>query len=345
MSDAHFGFQTMSPETYTDWYADEYPNLRHRSPFHHPAWLGAISSGRGIKPMHLGVFRDDRLVGALPGFTYGIGPARLYGSPLRGAMTSYLGPIGTEIPEDMSGLLALSKEASSHLRRRHRLVYTRVTLRNTPEEGKADLGEAWVQQRPGSYRLDIRGGEESVWDNLTSDCRRNIKKAIKKEVDVEPLADPDLFYEMLDNTLRRHDSTSSHSRRFFHSLFNELGSMLQPLSATHRGQIIAAGLFLRDDRELHYLSGASEPAFGSFPTSYLLHWRAIQSAIEDGLSVFNSDASRIRSIDRFKESFRPELERRHTLIGSPPLVYRAQKKLISGYRSYRQLRARLTFGG
>lgn len=336
-----YEFEIMSASDYGTWFGDRRDELMHRSPFHDPAWLTATSRGRGIKVMNLAILKNGTLVGALPGFTFGFGPARVYGSPLRGTMTSYLGPIGTAIPESTRGLLDLTKQASAHLRRRHGLPYTRVTLRNTPPEGKPEFGDSWVQQRPGSYRLDISPGEEAVWENLTSDCRRNIRKAIKKEVEIEPLDDPDLFYDMLDATLRRHDSTSSHPPKFFHALFEDLGDLLQPRSAVHRGQVIAAGLFLRDDTELHYLSGASDPAFGSFPTSYMLHWTAIQNAIKDGLSVFNSDASRIRSIDRFKESFRPELERRHTLIGSTPLLYRAQKKLIAGYRALRHARARL----
>jgi hypothetical protein len=86
------------------------------------------------------------------------------------------------------------------------------------------------------------------------------------------------------------------------------------------------------------------PEYGNLPTSYLLHWHTIVAGIRAGLKVFNSDASRVRSIDRFKESFRPTLEKRYTLIWAPSYVYRAQKKLIAGYRHLRRFRAWLNPG-
>jgi hypothetical protein len=337
--------EAISPDTYRDWFLANRSELRHRSPFHEPSWIAAVARGRKGNQLHLGLWDGPELVGALPGFTSGLGPARVFGSPLRGAMTSYMGPIGLDLPDAPQDLLALVEEAIGYLKKRHGLIYARVTLRDTPAETTAESEGSWVHQRPGSYRLDLSGGEDTVWKGLTSDCRRNINKAIGKDVEIGMLDDPDLYYDMLDRTLRRHGSTSSHPPQFFRALFDELGPLLRPLSALHDGQVIAAGLFLMDDKELHYLSGASEPAFGSFPTSYLLHWRAIQEAIENGVGTFNSDASRIRSIDRFKESFRPQFERRHTLIASSPLVYWAQKKLISGYRTYRRTRARVRATG
>lgn len=338
-------FAIVTFDAYREWFFQQDEGLRHNSPFHHPSWLSAVSKTSRSEPLPVQISDGGRVIGMLPGFRSGFGPAKIWGSPLKGMMTSYLGPVGTGTPEDPDELIELTKSASHYLRQEHRFPYTRVTLRNSPPAGKPELGPSWQQQRPKSYRLDLTPGEDAVWENLTSDCRRNIRKAIKQEVEVAPLQDPDVFYSMLDQTLRRHGSTSSHPPRFFHALFDELGPLLQARSALFEGQVIAAGLFLRNGRELHYLSGASDPAFGSFPTSYLLHWNAITEAIEDGVAVFNSDASRIRSIDRFKESFRPELERRHTIVGAPPMVYWAQKRLISGYRGYRRIRAKLAPGG
>jgi hypothetical protein len=340
-----YEFQIVSAQTYSSWYEGLNGENQHGSPFHHPAWLSAATTAVKSEQMPVQISEAGRVVGMIPGFAAGLGPAKMWGSPLKGMMTSYLGPIGTEIPVEREALLDLTRSASAFLRRRHRYVYTRVTLRNSPSEGKPDLGPSWEQQRPKSYRLDLSEGEEAVWNNLTSDCRRNIRKAKKQEVEVTSLEDPDVFYRMLEETLRRHGATSPHPSRFFHALFEELGPLLKPRAAVYQDQVIAAGLFLSDGRELHYLSGASDPAFGSFPTSYALHWNAITDAIEQGVSVFNSDASRIRSIDRFKESFRPELERRHTIIGSSPLVYWAQKKMIAGYRNYQKARARLSSAG
>lgn len=340
-----YTFDVVDRDQYRTWYADKQAVLEHRSPFHQPAWLAAASEGLGFTDVYVGIFHDGQMVGVVPGFLARRGPVRVFGSPLRGTMTSYLGPIGSDLPTDEESLIDLSRQAGEFVRRRFKVVYARFTLRSAPAEGTPDLGPSWRQQRPLSYRLDLTGGEEAVWDGLKSDCRRNIRRARRENIEVEPLDDPHLFYRMLDRTLRRHGSTSFHSERFFEILFSGLTvPQFRPLAAIYRGKAVAGGIFYGDDRELHYLSGASEPENGSLPTSYLLHWHALQLAMADGLSVFNSDASRVRSIDQFKESFRPTLERRHTMIWAPSPVYRAQKHLISGHRRLRRLRAKVSPG-
>jgi len=337
--------EVIDRDEYRRWYSGHRAMLDHRSPFHEPAWMAAASEGLGFTDVYIGVFDNDGMIGAVPGFMARRGPVRVFGSPLRGTMTSYLGPVVFDLPAGDESLIDLSRHVGEFVRRRFKVVYARFTLRSTPAEGKPDLGPSWKQQRPGSYRLDLTGGEQAVWDSLKSDCRRNIRRALRDSIEVEALDDPHLFYGMLDRTLRRHGSTSFHSERFFESLFGGLAAPeFRPLAARFRGKLIAAGLFYSDDRELHYLSGASERENGSLPTSYLLHWHALQLAMADGVSVFNSDASRVRSIDQFKESFRPTLERRHTMISAPPSVYRAQKHLISGYRKLRSVRAKVSPG-
>jgi hypothetical protein len=111
--------------------------------------------------------------------------------------------------------------------------------------------------------------------------------------------------------------------------------------AKYQGQIIAACLFLHDDQEVHFVSGASLPQFGNLPTSYLLHWNAIEKASASGLRVYNSDASQIPSIDQFKESFRPVLEKRFTLIWAPKHVRTAQDIFLSGLTTLRRLQSRI----
>jgi hypothetical protein len=336
------GFDSMTSAEYRQWFAEHAPTLRHRSPFHHPSWIGAVAQGTRTQPFFLTISAGGELIGVLPGFFANLGPLKAFGSPLRGQMTSYLGPVGPGLPTHADGLVQVTADAIDFLRSRFRLAYARTVLRDTPAAGTPSLGVGWAQQRPGSYRLDITGGPERVWQGLTSDCRRNIRRTIERGVTIADLDDPDSFYDMLDQTLRRHGSTSSHKPRFFRALFDESrpAGILRSLCAQHEGSVLSAGLFLLDDTEIHHLSGASNPVSGSSPTSYLLHWRAIEDAA--GLKVYNSDASRIRSIDRFKESFGARLDRRHTLIWSPRPVYRAQKGAIVAYRRYRNLRATLS---
>jgi lipid II:glycine glycyltransferase (peptidoglycan interpeptide bridge formation enzyme) len=196
---------------------------------------------------------------------------------------------------------------------------------------------------PRSYRLDLTRGVEALWAGLESDCRRNVRKAERLGIATSDMKDPHLYYKMLDETMRRHGTVSWHPEAFFRQLMGGLTrrDLLWSWSADFDGKMVAGGLFLHDVNEIHFLSGASDPEFGSLPTSYLLHWHAIRTAACAGLRSFHSEASKVRSIDQFKESFRPTVERRHTLIWAPHFVRRAESAFMFASARLRQLRKRL----
>jgi lipid II:glycine glycyltransferase (peptidoglycan interpeptide bridge formation enzyme) len=115
--------------------------------------------------------------------------------------------------------------------------------------------------------------------------------------------------------------------------------------ARYDDRIIAAGLFFHDDREMHFIAGGSVSGYGSLPTSYLLHWHAIAAAARSGLQVFNTEASGIPSIDAFKETFNPRLERRDTLIWARRPVRRAEASLRRWNKRIRSVGGRLRHPG
>ena len=325
----------ISGAEYRRWFDSDGPAPDHRSPFHHPAWLEAASVGIDFQLRFIGIVQSGELVAAVPGFLTRRGPFRLFGSPLRGTMTSYLGPVGALGDVDRT---ELALQCSRFARARWRVAYTRFSFRDVPAKGRVSLGAGWRQSTPRSYRLDLTKGSDALWARLESDCRRNIRKAGRLGITTVNMNDARLFYGMLEETLQRHGSTSWQPEAFFRMIMEGLlpRDLLWSWGAHYDGKIIAAGLFLHDENEVHYLSGASRPEYGSLPTSYLLHWRAIETGANAGLKTFHSEASQVRSIDQFKESFRPMAERRHTLIWTPRIVRRAEKAYMEASRRMRR---------
>lgn len=326
---------------YGKWYETNRETLVGRSPFHEPEWLNAISGATGFDLRFVGVMDGSELTTVVPGFLTRTGLVRMFGSPLRGTLTSYLGPVGLD-PAVFDGGTDLALRVANFARRKWWTPYYQCTLRDAPSEMPPPPGPGWHQQRPSSYRLDLTIGEEELFAGLKSKCRRNVRKAAREGVKIVELDDVATFYAILESTMNRHGSSSWHSQQFFERLIRGLdgSGLLHAWAAEYEDQIIAAGLFLSDENEMHYLSGASLPKFGSLPTSYLLHWHAISWAARSGMQVFNSEASRIPSIDYFKESFSPELERRHSLIRAPGLLWRARKSFVRWSRFVRARRAR-----
>lgn len=74
------------------------PDITPATLYHDALWLEAVQEGLGMKVVILGVYDGQELVGVLPGFVarkYGV---RLFGAPLRGSMTPYLGWIFKQAP-------------------------------------------------------------------------------------------------------------------------------------------------------------------------------------------------------------------------------------------------------
>jgi CelD/BcsL family acetyltransferase involved in cellulose biosynthesis len=335
----------ISLEEYQEWFELQHSNLQGRSPFHHPLWLETVGRALRFKTIYLAVSDHGCLTTVVPGFLYMRGPVRLFGSPMRGTMTSYLGPV--TIKPDLSDeeRIELLEMCTSFVRKEWRVAYSRYTLRNEPVH-PPKLASNWNDQRPGSYRLDLSNGIEDIWKGLKSDCRRNIRRAREVGMEVVPFEDAGLFFHMIDATFRRHGSTSFHKESYFQALIYELvpRDLMWAWGVKYQGEIIAGAFFLHDDNEVHFISGASNPEFGSLPTSYLLHWHAIETSVKNGLVVFNSERSRVPSIDRFKESFRPVLEKRYTLICAPRYLHSAQKLFIKGYARLRRINSLIKRG-
>jgi len=338
--------EEISFDNYQAWFEHNYQSLNNRSPFHHPAWFDCVSRGINFNIFIIGIFEGQELIAALPGFQTNRGPMKLFGSPLPGAMTSYLGPVGLLDFQEKDKLSELISELNQFVRIQLNVSFLRITMRDASQHYPMDMTSNWEQERPRSYRLNLTPGEEALWKGVKSDCRRNIKRARREQIEIRPLQDAGMFFYILEETLKRHGTTSWHKERFFQLLISELipRDLLWAWGAHYQGETIAAGLFFHDEHEMHFLSGASLPNYGNLPTSYLLHWHAIMTATEAGLKIYNSEASRIPSIDRFKESFRPNLERRHTLIWSPNYARIAKKVYVYSSSTWRSLRSKMEKG-
>ena len=333
--------RSLEPAEYAAWFAANCASLPQRSPFHHPAWLDAVSTGTDFDVRFIGVTDGGEVIAVVPGFLARRGPLRLFGSPLRGTMTSYLGPLSLDSALTADGARELMVACADFARRRWWAPYAQFTIRDATPDRRRPPDGGWHEQRPGSYRLELDAGEDALFAQLKSHCRRNVRKAAREGVTVVPFDDAALFHRILAETFRRHGSSSWHPPRFFRALMRLAEhDLLHAWAAQYQGQTIAAGLFLHDDQEMHFLSGASLPKYGSLPTSYLLHWHAIATAARDGLHVFNSEASRIPSIDAFKESFNPVLERRSTLIHAPGALWAARRSFIRWTKATRRVRSR-----
>ena len=336
--------KVISHDTYAAWFEQQRGLLQHCSPFHHPAWLAAVGKTLPFEVVFVGGYYGHELVAALPGVLTRRGPFRLFGSPLRGTMTSELGPVGLALPSTAPELFDSVQRYSRFARKQWGVEYTEVALREFPV-AQHDLGGGWERSERCSYRLLLDRDEAALWAALKPRARRHIRKAQQLGIRIVPLDDARLYYRMLDETFARRGTSGWHPEHFFRVLLDELvpQQVVWALGAEYEGQIIAAGLFLRDDQELYYLSGASFSHYRYLPTSYLLHWHVITSAVRAGIQVYDfAGRGNIPSIDHFKESFSPQPTVSCSLSWAPPHVRYAKRLFLSSLPYVRRFKRWIT---
>lgn len=334
----------ISAGRYAEWYGGLAVDTTSRSPFHHPAWLSVAGQGSGCTTVYIGIYSGAELVAVLPAFLTRRGPLRLFGSPLRGTMTSYLGPIGW-LPDGPERAILLD-DCARYARRTWHAHYIEYILAASPGDEGTDRGPGWEVARRGSYQLDLRRGEAALWAEIKGRARRNIRKAERLGVRIVPLQDPGAFHRMQSDTFARRGTVPTFSLGFHRLILERLAplGLIEAWGAEYEGQLIAGGIFLGDDREVHYLSGASLSQYRAIPTSYLLHWHVIMRAARAGRSCYDFTGRGIAGIDQFKEGFSPTSIDYWTANWATAPVRLAQRGFLAALPRFRRLQRHLGGG-
>jgi Acetyltransferase (GNAT) domain len=314
----HLSLRVTPPGEYREWFEARRAVLRRRSVFHQPLWLDAVGRGSRGDLVCIGAYDAGELVAVLPGFLARRGPFRLFGSPLRGTMTSYLGPVGLASAVSEGQVGELIRACDQFARGQWGVDYTEFTLREAPGgEDLGKLGPGWEPRRPSSYCLDLSRGEAALWQGMRGRCRRWIRKAQRLELMTVPLRDPHRYHEMQEQTFARHGRRAPHPETFLRIVMDLPADLVWSRGTEYAGRLIAGGLFLHDDQEVHYISGATLSAFRSVPGHYPLLWDAITAGVRSGQRVFDFFGRGVPSIDEFKESFGPEVVEYWSLSRAP----------------------------
>ncbi len=169
-----------------------------------------------------------------------------------------------------------------------------------------------------TFHVPCRPATE-VWDAMAGRCRTSIRKADKlgTTVTLTPATPAELapgsdFRRLYECTM---DKVDAHHYYFFGNSYYEallagLGEdLLIGLARDPHGEALAAALFMKGPRTLHYhLSGATLEGSRRGATNKVL-WQAIQFAISEGLDgvLLGGGVSGGDGLERFKRSFGGEM--------------------------------------
>src|SRR2546426_141404 len=155
-----------------------------------------------------------------------------------------------------------------------------------------------------TYAIEYLCDLDRVWAEMRENQRREIRKAEKRGITVEP-CEPEVVAENLAKTYGRQGLQSpvtAHLLRVIHRAAqqNDAGECFAARDAN--GRVHAAAMLVWDRKRAYYLAGGGDPTLRTSGATALLLWKIMQFA-SGRSAVFDFEGSQIPAVERFFRSF------------------------------------------
>lgn len=198
------------------------------------------------------------------------------------------------------------------------------------------------------FRLNVEGKtEEEILSGFHQKWRYNIRLAERKGVEVKICGKEQVpaFADLMLTTGVR-DGFVTRKPEYFAAMLDNLGEHARLYMAFHEGTPIAGTLAIHYGDKVWYLYGASSNEHRNLMPNYLLQWRMIQWAVENGCRVYDfrgvsgdvSEDNPLYGLYRFKQGFGGDFTE---FVGEldyvvQPAVYHLTEKATSVFKELRR---------
>lgn len=257
--------------------------------FHTPEMFQVFARTEGYKPtLWAAVENDGRILALLlpVEITLMRGPARRFTSRAV-VYGSVLCADGDSSRQALEALLkAYRREVKSSL------LFTELrNLSDLTDLQPALNNSGFIHEEHLNYLLDLERTPEEIWQSIRSNARRNINKARKSEVVIEPVncaEQVSVAYELLRDTYQRLQVPLAHSS-LFQSAFEILspaGRLRMLVAKLHDTPIGVMTLLLHKGIVYYWYTGIRRE-YASYRPNDLLVWHALEWGSLHGFSVFD----------------------------------------------------------
>ena len=280
----HYDFVPLTPGELSAWDILIRP-YDSRELFHSQAWLDYLAASRGVEIQRWAIHEDGRPIGYFCGGLLQKGPFRIFGSPLKGWGTNFLGPVINRDVDQRAFFRALDE-----LARRER--WAMLELENPILSEACFEAHGFSSYPQPTFLVELTPEDPQImWGRIQQ--RSEVRKARRNGLIVEDTNDPaiaDEYYDQYIEILRPKHTFPSYDRTCPRLLFEHLrpyGRLLALQVREPGGLIVATGLFPYDDRTLYFWGGAGRLSGRKHAPNDLLHWTAMEMGAARGLRLYN----------------------------------------------------------
>lgn len=241
-----------------------------------PAWLAFLSETQKGEPVVAFLKEGRETCGFFIGLIVQKFGVRILGSPFPGWSTDYMGltlSAGVDRRRAVQSLIdfAFRELGCAHLE----MMDRNMTV--------SDLDGLGVQHRVyRGFEINLTRDEDELFSNMTSACRRCIRKAEKEGISVEEAHDlefADEYYAQLQDVFAKQSRAPTYGIERVRQLITHVhptGHLLLLRARDRKGQCIATGIFPYMNGVMYFWGGASWRQHQLLRPNEAIQWRAMK---------------------------------------------------------------------
>jgi hypothetical protein len=255
--------------------------------FQTPAWLAFLSATQHGEAVAAVLKEGHSDIGCFTGMIIRKAGLRILGSPFPGWTSDYMGLALSPRTDRRAALQALINFAFQDLR----CVHLEVMDRNV---ALSDLDGLDVQHRMyRGYEIDLTTNETELFAQMTSACRRCVRKAKKEGIVVEEAHDlqfADEYYAQLQDVFAKQHRLPTYDCERVRQLINYVhptGHLLLLRACDRYGRCIATGIFPHMNGVMYFWGGASWRSHQGLRPNEALQWEAMKIGKSRGFHTYD----------------------------------------------------------
>jgi hypothetical protein len=282
----------------------------HGTIFHKTGWLDACARSQGKKVKIFGCFQDGRLVGGCSLF-----PERKFGMVPIANSTCTLTPYGGFILSASPGTGVHKRESFSReiieslIREIKKEHFFSIIIQNSPEflDIRPFTSNGWKSHVLYTYYFNLEDNIESQFDPT---AKKNIRKAEKNRIIIEPFSDVSRYYDLFCETFVRKKMETPVSKRLFTELYSFIrdqncGEMV--VAKTPDDEITCAEIVIWDSRLAYVWSAVSDSRFLNTGAPNLLRFDTLKRMKGRGIPKINLFMANVPELSQFAAHLNPTL--------------------------------------
>ena len=258
-----------------------------RTIFQTPEWLSFIARTQNAEPVVAALKSGTETLGYFTGLIVRKCGLKILGSPFPGWSTFSMGfNLLPKIPRSVA-MSALTSFAFGELGCSHLEVMDRQATVETCAP------PAWRHRFVTGFEINLTQTEEALWSNLSSACRRCIRKGKKNGVVVEEAQNLDFaveYYRQLEDVFAKQSLVPTYGLDRVQELIKALlptGRLLLLRARDCHGDCIATGIFPAMNQTMYFWGGASYRKSQILRPNEAIQWYALRYWKDRGIKSYD----------------------------------------------------------